>query len=145
MGTRALSCVLTFALAAIGSACSGSSEPTRSFNICVHAQDAPFVPGSTGDECTVTQQLRSGQTRTIDVEADKLAGDDRSATLAIEFAPNGWTVELGGTTVLVPGKQTLLIEVPASAVPGTYHIAIRGTSNGEQVLSVFKVTVVNPV
>ena len=127
------------------SACGGSSEPTRSFNICVHAQDAPFVPGSTGAECTVTQQVRSGQTRTIDVEGDKLSGDDRTATLAIEFAPNNWTVTLGGTTVPLPGKQTLTITVPDNAAPGNYQIALRGTSAGEIVISTFRIVVVNPI
>jgi hypothetical protein len=136
---------LASALLVLGTSCSSSSEPQRSFNICVHAQDAPFIPGSTGEECTVTQQVRSGQTRTIDVEADKLSGDDRSAAIAIEFAPNGWTVTLGGTTVPVPGKQTLTLDVPASATPGIYQIAIRATSAGEQIIAVFRVTVINPV
>ena len=129
----------------VGSACGNSTEPQKSFNICVHAQDAPFVPGSTGDDCAVTQQMRSGQTRTIDVEADKLLGEDRTATLTIEFAPNNWTVTLGGTTVPVPGQQTLTIEVPASAIPGNYQIALRGVSAGQQAITVFTVTVINPI
>ena len=140
--------IIAIGLAAVlvaAGACSNGNEPERSFNICVHAQDAPFIPGSTGDECMVTQQMRAGQTRTVDVEADKLAGDDRSATLAIEFAPNNWTVTLGGVTVPVPGKQTLTIDVPANATPGTYQVAIRATSGGEQILAVVRVTIVNPV
>lgn len=141
----ALPWTLAVALVATLGACSGSSEPQRSFNICVHAQDAPFIPGSTGAECTVTQQMRAGQTRTIDVEADKLAGEDRTATLVIEFAPNNWTVTLGGTTVPVPGKQTLTMDVPAETAPGTYQVAIRATSGGEVVISTFSVTVISPV
>ena len=129
----------------VGSACGNSTEPQKSFNICVHAEDAPFVPGSTGDACAVPQQVRSGQTRTVDVEADKLAGDDRTATLSIEFSPNGWTVTLGGTTIPVPGQQSLTIDVPPSAIPGNYQIALRGVSGGEQVITVFTVVVINPI
>lgn len=137
--------MLAFALVTTLGGCSSGSEPTRSFNVCVHAQDAPFIPGSTGDECTVTQQMRAGQTRTIDVEADKLSGENRTATLAIEFVPNNWTATLGGTTVPVPGKQSLTLVVPSGTNPGNYRVAIRATSNGEVVIASFTVTVVNPV
>lgn len=132
-----------FAMATLGAAaaCNNGTEPRKTFNICVHAQGAPFTPGSTGDECTKPQAVRPGQTVTIDVEADKLTGENRTADLAIEFAPNGWTVTLGGSTIAVPGKQSLTIVAPSAANAGSYQIAIRGTSGGEQVISVFRVVV----
>jgi hypothetical protein len=126
-------------------ACNSSGEPQKTYNLCVHAQDAPFEPGSTGTACAVTQQLRAGQIRTVDLEADMYSGEERTATLAIEFAPNGWTVTLGGTTIPVPGQQTLTMTAPSGALPGNYQIAVRATSGGEQVILTFNITLTSPI
>lgn len=129
----------------VAGACDSSTGPQKTFNLCVHAQDAPFVPGSTGADCAVTQQLRAGQIRTVDIEADLYSGVARTADIEFVFAPNGWGAALGGPTIPVPGKQTLTMTVPADALPGNYQIAIRANVAGEQVILTFNITVVAPV
>jgi hypothetical protein len=126
-------------------ACNSSGEPQRTYNLCVHAEGAPFEPGSTGPDCAVTQQLRAGQIRTVELEADMYSGEARSATLAIEFAPNGWTVTLGGTTIPIPGKQTLTMIAPDGALPGNYQIAVKATSGAEQIILTFNITLTSPI
>ena len=100
---------------------------------------------STGAACKVTQQLRAGQTRTVDIEADLYSGEPRTGTIEIEFGPNGWTLSLGGSTIAVPGRQTLTMTVPETAIPGNYQIAVSVTSGGEKIILTFVVTVINPV
>ena len=125
--------------------CNSTSEPTKTFNLCVHVLGAPFVPGSTGDQCVVPQLMRAGTSRTVEIEADMLSGAARTGTIAIEFAPNGWTVSLGGMSIDVPGKQTLTMDVPSSAIPGDYQIAVRVTSEGEQAILTFTIGVSAPI
>jgi hypothetical protein len=126
-------------------ACKSGTEPTASYALCVHAQGAPFTPGAKGVDCAVPQLIRSGQTRIVELEADIYSGDDRTATVAVEFGPNGWILALGGSSIPVPGQQTLTIAVPDNAIPGDYQIAIRANSNGEQAILVFIVAVAAPI
>ncbi|MGH7679368.1 MAG: hypothetical protein ACRENU_12935 [Gemmatimonadaceae bacterium] len=132
-------------LAVVVAGCNSSSEPQRTYNLCVHLQGAAFIPGSTGDDCDVPQTIRAGQSRTVVIEADKYLGDNRTGFIEIDFAPNGWTVNLGGGTILVPGQQTLTFDVPATAVPGDYQIAVRANSNGEIVVLTITIGVSAPV
>jgi hypothetical protein len=141
------SCVRLAVIASLvfAGACDSSTEPRQTFNLCVHMQGAPFEPGARGAECSQTQQLRPSQTRTVELEGDLYSGTARTADLEILFAPNDWTVSLGGSTISVPGQQTLTMTVPANALPGNYQIAVRASSGSEQVSLTIHVTVVAPV
>ena len=113
------------AVVAIVTACGSSTEPTA-FNLCVHALGAPFTPGASASQCVAPPMVSQGQTITVVLEADNVAGGSRQAQLSIVgTTPTGWGVTLGGPTIDVPGQQTLTLSVPDPTLAGFYGFIIQ--------------------
>jgi hypothetical protein len=128
--------------------CSSNDPKVATYNLCVHPNGTVFVPGTTGAQCTPTQTLQKGQSTTLLIDADLYSGDPRSATISLPFGlPTGWTGSLGGTSIDVPGQQTLTITVPTNAQSGDYPLAVRAVSGGEEVMLRFDVRLLggNPI
>lgn len=127
----------------IGLAGCGSSEPkVATFNLCVHPNGTVFVPGTTGAQCTPTLTLARGGSTTLLIAADLYSGQPRTATISVPFGfPTGWTGSLGGSSIDIPGQQTLTITVPADAASGDYPLVVRAVSGTEEVLMRFDVRV----
>lgn len=138
---------LLVGLAIVGAACDSSTAPKKPFSLCVHATGIPFVPGSTGAACVAPPSVRAGQTVTMVLEADNHVGSPRTADLTLPSgAPSGWTATLGGSTIAVPGQQTLTISVPAGTPAGFYEFTVLarvGTS--EEAELTFNVRVTAPL
>ena len=141
----------TFILALLAlsvAGCKGNEPKVATYNLCVHPNGTVFVPGTTGAQCTPTQTLQRGQSTTLLIDADNYTGEPRTATITLPFGlPTGWTFTLGGSTIDIPGQQTLTITVPQNAQSGDYPLLVRAMSGTEEVLLRFDVRLAggNPI
>jgi FtsP/CotA-like multicopper oxidase with cupredoxin domain len=133
LGMRTKTFILALLALSVAS-CKGNEPKAATYNLCVHPSGTVFVPGTTGAQCKPTQTLQKGQSTTLLIDADNYTGAPRTASISLPFGlPSGWTGSLGGTTIDIPGQQTLTITVPQNAASGDYPLLVRAISGTETV------------
>ena len=110
---------------------SGGDGDTR-VDLCAHAPGAAWSADSAGAACIPYPHAHAGEVVSLVVEAVNRAGPARTVNLAVSSGlPQGWTATLGGSTISVPGQQTLSINI-AAGTPAEADYPISLTASGPE-------------